>query len=241
MGRQVEINGVHYINPQFRVIKRFQTDGELNDSIRIPFVCVLHKYFMIRDLQMEEITLRLDSIECSDQTTSKFVLVSDFNVKALKYFTNAEEIRNINIWLDTMEVTFRMVDERDDILLTTVSAIEGDTKCQNGTVHELFAIKLRQKFLKPLSPIFAQNSRICALLENGEYTHPPSKQSGRCLMNNITAIQASSEVSVDMTCSDTKLELPDETSSGTVICVGGSTHVNVLLTVVVFLTIANFL
>ena len=82
--KAVEINGVHYINPQFRVMKRFKIDDEVDemyDSIRMSFICVLHKYFMLRDLQMEETILRLERIDCTDPNQTKYVMVSDVTVK----------------------------------------------------------------------------------------------------------------------------------------------------------------
>ena len=224
-GNPVEVNGVHYINPQFQVVKRFEIDDELHemyDSIRVPFTCVIRSYFMMRNLQIQEITLRLERIDCINSTHGTNTVVSDFNMKALKYFTNPEEIQKLNMWLRSMEITYRMVDETHDILLTTVSAMNEDKKCQNATVHELFVHRLRQKYLQPLHPSFVQNSKICALLENGTYTHSRSKQNEMCLVNSITAIQRSSEVDVDMRCSDRKLKLPDATSSGLVINAGES-------------------
>ena len=222
-GNPVEVNGVHYINPQFHVMKKFEIDDQLHemyDSIRVPFTCMIRSYFMMRNLHIQEITLRLERIDCINSTHSTYTVVSDFNMKALKYFTNPEEIQKLNVWLRNMEITYRMVDETHNILLTTVSAMNVDKKCQNATVYELLVHRLRQRYLQPLHPSFAKNSKICALLENGTYTHSRSKQNEMCLVNNITVIERSSEVDVDMRCSDRKLKLPDAKSSGLVIKAG---------------------
>ena len=237
--KDVEINGVHYINPQFRVMKRFKINDKVNemyDSIRTSFICVLREYFMLHDLQMEEIILRMEKVDCTDQTLSKYVIVTDFNVKTLKYFTTAKEIRKVNAWLKNMDILYRMVDKANDIVLSTTGRY---TECQNSTVHEVSIHKLRRKFIQPLHPTFARNSKICALFENREYTHSHVQQSARCLMNNITATQRLSEVSVDMRCSDTNLELPDASSSSPVIINEGSTHFSVRLASTVFLIIIN--
>ena len=205
-------------------MKRFEIDDELHemyDSIRVPFTCIIRSYFMIRNLQIQEITLRLEKIDCKNLTHRTYTIVSDFNLKALKYFTNPEEIKKINVWLSNMEITYQMVDETHDILLTTVPAMNEDKKCQNATVHELFVHRLRQKYLQPLHPSFAKNSKICALLENGTYSHSRYKENEMCLVNNITATQRFSEVGIDMRCSDRNIKLPDVTSSGLVISTGG--------------------
>ena len=216
-GNPVEVHDVHYINPQFQVTKRFEIDNELHemyDSIRLPFTCVLRKYFMMRNLPIQELILRLERIDCTYSTLSQYAIVSDLNLKALNYFSNEEKIQKINDWLGNMQITYRMVDEAVDVFLSTASVVNEETKCQNSTVHELFVHRLRQKFLQPLHYSFAKNSRICAMLENGKYNHSLTKQSARCLMNNITATQRSSEVGVDMTCSDRNLEQPYAFSSG---------------------------
>ena len=93
-----------------------------------------------------------------------------------------------------------------------------EDKCHNATFNTLDIHKVRRKYIQPLHPIFTKSSRVCAVLEKAQHFHSSSQQSGRCMANNITIIERSSDATVAMNCSDKILEpLSDVTSNGPII------------------------
>ena len=65
--------------------------------------------------------LQLERVDCPGHTRSKFVVLFEFQLKALNYFTLDEEIQTIKVWLENIEVQIRyqMIETAEDILFKT--------------------------------------------------------------------------------------------------------------------------